>query len=140
MKTHNGGRLFYEQAFRRADIGLNHKFLDQLMGVKSVPKRDAADPAVFIYMDATFRQLNRERRAIFAAFFEHRIGGVDILDNVENGFRRVTCAALCSVLGLAIGEAGMAAHHAAMEFMAQLYPRLIKNHAHGHTGAVFIRA
>ena len=69
------------QRLGRRDIGLDHEFFDELVGVEPVGNDDAVDRAVGLQQDLALGQVELERLACVAAALQHLVGGPQWLEH-----------------------------------------------------------
>ena len=60
IAVHDGGALGF-QRFGRGDVGGDHIFFDELVGVQALAGSDGEDAALFIQDDAAFGEVEVER-------------------------------------------------------------------------------
>ena len=115
------GDLRFLERLGGGDIGEDHAFLDQPVGIETLGHQHLIDHALCIEDDLALRQVQRQRLALVAGAREAAIA---IPERLENGFQdrpgHVIGASVDRGLGLLIGQAGRRAHHDAVEGMALL--------------------
>ena len=122
------------------DIGEDHEFLDQPVGLQPLRRDHAVDGAVVLEQDLALRQIEIERLALGARALERFIGGVERLQHRLDQRRGVLVGAPADGdLRLLVGELRGRAHHDAVERVRALAAVGADHHAHGERGAVLAR-
>ena len=127
------------QFFRRADIGGDHEFLDQPMGIEPRAGHHGGDAPFFIQQHAAFGQVQIQRAARFAGREQGTEGAVKACHMASSQSFRFR-ARLKTRLRLFVGEPRGGTHDAAPEAMPGLSPRAIKAHFNEKAAAIFARA
>ena len=123
------------------DVGLDHHFLDQLVGLEAGARGDRRDLAFGVDDDPPLGAFDGQRRARHPALLQHRIGRVERrYDRTCDRAGLVVRRPVGGGLRLLVGQLGGGAHQAADEPMAALPAVRAEDHAHGHAGAVLALA
>ena len=140
------GRLVHPVDQRRAAllqrlggrrVGLDHHFLDQLVGVEELARGDRGDAAVRADDDAPLGTFDLQRRSLVPPDLERPVGGPEgAQDGLEQRTGHIVRQPIDGRLGLFVGEFGGGAHQAAHEAVRQLAALGVEHHAHGDAGAV----
>ena len=131
-----------DQAFEffcRADIGGDHEFLDQPMGIEPRTRHHRAHAPFFIQQHAAFRQVQIKRTACFACGQQGTEGAVKAC-HMASGQAFWFLASFKTRLRLFVCQPRGGTHDAAPEAMPGLSPRAIKVHFHEKAAAIFARA
>src|SRR5690606_39925655 len=119
LAEHAGG-LALDERFRRRDVGLDHKLLDQHMRGEALAPVHGLDEAVLTKLDPALRYLEIERLAPGPCYFERLIGAVERADHIVINRRGLFVRmALMGILHLSVGERGEGADHRAHEAVAE---------------------
>ena len=141
MHTVDQRRARALQRLSRRDIGKNHEFLDQPVGVEPFGSDHAIDGRMRGEDDLSFGNVEIEGGALVAGVFDRPVGGVERFeDGGEQRASSVVRPAVDRRLRLLVGKFCGRTHQHAMERMRALAAIGTDHDAHGERGTVFLRA
>ncbi len=134
--------LVLEQEARRGDVGGDHAFLDQAMGIVAHHRHDALDLAIGPEHDTGFGAFEVDGAARLAGAAHHLVERMQLLQLRQHARGRCACAhapALENGRHFVVGEACRRAHDAFEETRARTPPAGADVHLAHHAQAVDLR-
>ena len=131
---------FFFKHFGRGDVGQDHEFFDQLVGVQSLWNDDAIHGAVRLEQNLAFGNVEIERIAFFARALHHRVGVVKrSQDGGEQGTGYIVRPAIDRRLRLRIMQFGGRAHQDAVKAVRAFATIVADHHPDGERTARLTR-
>ena len=127
------------QRFGRGDVGLDHEFFDQSVGVVARAHADRFDAAVGAQFDLVFGQVEIERAAFVARLAQSAVAGFERLqDRFQQRSGLVVRMAVERFLHFVVAEACGRAHQRAFEAVAFHFAAGVERHVAGKHGAILL--
>ena len=135
------GTARFLQRLGGGDIGEDHVFLDQPIGLQPLRNDHAVDGVVVLEQDFALRQIEIERLPLGARALERFVGRIERLEHGAISSVSVSSSVRPPMASwrLLVGELGGRAHHDAVERVRALAAVGADHHAHGKRGAILAR-
>ncbi len=141
MHAVHTGCIFLFQRLCRRNVGKDHEFFDQLVGIVPFTVSHAGHVAVFIDDDFAFGKVKVQRAALNACFVQNVIGFIERINHAfHERIGQIGWLTVLRRLHLIVRQTRFGAHDAAHDLKAPQSARCVDTHVKGHTGTVFFWA